>query len=1518
LLLLPLLLFAPVVVGSKTLLPVDILCTFEPYASLCASSSQPAIVPQNALLADLILENYPWKQFLVEAFQVRRLPLWDPYLFSGHPFLANGQHSALYPLSWIFFLLPIPRAFGVFTVLQLGLAGIWMYVLGRTMGTRRLAAFLAGIMFQCSGFLVVSVVHPMILAAASWLPLLLALEDLTVRQHPLMGQEHATLPWAMLGAAALGLQMLAGHAEITYFVLLVMAAFGAWRLFHVAVLTRLDRGDRSFDGAQDDGDSGARASGLIRPALYLIAMVVLGLALGAAQFIPLYEIVTDSFRQGAVTLQDVLGWAYPKRRLLTFLIPNFFGNPAHHSLRDVFSGATLRATLNAYGNPISAFDWGVKNYVEGGSYLSLLAPLLAIVAILGSALRPRQRLGRRPPLRLWPPCWVRSLTDTPRWVRSLTDTLLNWLQHPYVPFFTGLSLFSLGCIFGTPLYALVYMLPFLNQSHSPFRWIFPLTVSVGALTALGAQWVTVSRRESGMDSQWMLRSGDPRRTEGEASVAADVDTPALAGRTSAPQDQAPRGLWRVVMLDTPVNLVSLLGTVAFWSGVFLLVGLWTSRLAFIRIESLVERAFWSLALAAHAFPDHRAFYAYLFPWVQQAGLMLIAAGIVLRVSRCPIYLRLGKLPIFGGRVDRLPIWEVLAVLVLSVDLWMFGKGFNPAVDIAMFRTLLSDAPPMVDFLRQDQALWRFSTFDPHGAKTFNMNVGMFYHFQDVRGYDSLFSRQYSRYMGWIEPQTQLPYNRIAPFSQFSSLDSPLMDLLNVKYIITEVEIPLPKYKLIYTQPSQTGGTLRIYENLGVMPRAFTLPQHATLVVPDVESVGEAVQRYDPRMFVIVEASGDANFGHASGVHPRSLTEANIQPGEARAQTVTAYTPNQVVVDATLDQAGWLVLADAYAPGWKAFVRPVEHDSPSLSGDRQIPDSETSSEVEVPIVRVNGNFRGVPLQAGQWSIRFKYSPNSVKVGAFVSFLAAMSWFFLIAVWLWRHVMPDTGDESTVQRIAKNSLAPIILNLFNRAIDFARAALALRILGPANAGAYSYAVNIFLWFDIFSNFGLDAYLIREVSRHRDQAGRYLFNTTVIRLLLSVIGAPVLVGFILIRNHMVHPPLASQTMTAMALLYVGLMPGSISKGLTALFYGNEKAEYPAAVTTLSTLLTAALGTLALLLGWGIVGLAAMSVVINLITLSILGVLAARLFSLGGIPAGWLSHRLGRRSSTNGDTWRRWVKTLRDKLRPMSESWPLMLNHLMATLFFKVDIVLLEGIWGNTMVGWYSTAYKFLDALNVIPSMFTMAVFPVVSRQAREDREALVRFYRLGVKLLVAIALPLAVVTALLARELVLILGDVAYLPHSMIALQLMIWSIPIGWINSLTNYVLIALDQQRYLTRAFIIGLSFNLVGNVLFMPQYGYRASAILTVVSEMALLIPFIIGLRKQVGPLGWWHVVGKPILGALAMGAVTLALLPLGRLLALGGAVVIYPLVMWRLGLLTLEERTVLRPLLQWQMSRRD
>src|SRR5258708_4355362 len=231
LLLLPLILFAPVTLGNHTLLPADNLFAVEPWRSAAVQLGAGADpVPHNKLLDDLVLENYPWKKFILESIRTGQLPLWNPYQFAGLPFLAAGQSSALYPFAIIYYVVPLARAYGLFVVSQFFLAGLLTYIFLRVLGLRRPSAVFGAIVYELSLFMVVSVVFPMIVAAAAWLPLVLTAIELAVRQHPALGRRPATLPWVVLGASAIGVPILAGHVEITYYTLIVACPHSASRL----------------------------------------------------------------------------------------------------------------------------------------------------------------------------------------------------------------------------------------------------------------------------------------------------------------------------------------------------------------------------------------------------------------------------------------------------------------------------------------------------------------------------------------------------------------------------------------------------------------------------------------------------------------------------------------------------------------------------------------------------------------------------------------------------------------------------------------------------------------------------------------------------------------------------------------------------------------------------------------------------------------------------------------------------------------------------------------------------------------------------------------------------------------------------------------------------------------------------------------------------------------------------------------------------------------------------------------
>ncbi|MCB9116391.1 MAG: flippase [Caldilineaceae bacterium] len=870
-------------------------------------------------------------------------------------------------------------------------------------------------------------------------------------------------------------------------------------------------------------------------------------------------------------------------------------------------------------------------------------------------------------------------------------------------------------------------------------------------------------------------------------------------------------------------------------------------------------------LAQMAFDGGRMFWSYQAANLAHFGVMSLLAGMLVwwgtrgegkrgRGGEGESTISNRQSPI-SQTPNRLIALSLISLTVL--DLFLAHGTFNPASDPALAPLSEQGVPPAVRFINEREGgdathpgatgqPWRFTTFNVPGEKTFNANVGMYYGWHDVRGYDSIIPRQYVDFMNRIQPQeNELLYNRIAPiYAQqggdvYAALDNPLLDLLNVKYLLSEHAVPNPTWQEIYADDA-----LRVYENREVMPRALIVPE--ARVVPTEE---QPLTTADLRSIVFIEEQpGDA----------AALVPASPQLREAR---ISRYTANDVFVDVNLSDRGWLLLGDAYFPGWKAYIRPFGADE--------------SQETELTIYRANSAFRAVYLpDDGQWTVRFVYSPMSFKVGLYVSFLAMMTLLMLLLYWLWgRYYRPEI-EEHDVKRVAKNSLVPMGLSLFNKAIDFAFAMLYVRLLGPAGTGEWYFVVAIYGFFEIISRYGLGTLMTRDVAADRNQSSRYLTNVLSLRTLLWAICVPlmglVVFGYWTVGN--IWPNLQAinaQEVQALMLLALAMLFANYADALSSMFMAFEKMEYPAGLTNGVALLKVALGAAVLLLGWGYVGLAAVSLFVNILQVI------------------WLNVLL--RSTLFKPQWK-WDWPLQRWM--FGVSGPLMINHLLATIFWRIDIWILRPLSGAAAVGLYSIGLKYLDGLNIIPSMFTMAIFPLMSRFARDASGNLHRSYIISLRLLTILSLPIAMAVTFLATPLVFLVGGAQYLnipgefhvfgqtiPYmggADLAFQVIIWSIPIGFVNSVTQYVLIAVNQQHTLTRTFILGVVFNVVGNLILIPSFGYVGAAAATIMSEVALLIPFYLIVRRHVGTVPWLRVFAAPVISVAAMGIITFALVRLG------------------------------------------
>ncbi len=259
---------------------------------------------------DVFTYFYPYWAEATRAIRAGRLPLWNPYLFMGAPFLANSQAGVLYPLNWLLWLLvPAERSVHLSIVLHLCLAASNAYLWGRTsLRMGRLGAWTAGALFALGGYLGAQAEHVNQLQGLAWMPLLLLLWD---RASNWRSNESANLQsrlsnsWLVGLAVIIGLVFLAGHTQTAFITLVGLAAYGLGPGLWRAVRWREWRP-------------------LARQTVLLASAAVLGAALAAAQLVPTWELSRLSIRAGGLPFNERVSFSlspfYFARALLPGLV----------------------------------------------------------------------------------------------------------------------------------------------------------------------------------------------------------------------------------------------------------------------------------------------------------------------------------------------------------------------------------------------------------------------------------------------------------------------------------------------------------------------------------------------------------------------------------------------------------------------------------------------------------------------------------------------------------------------------------------------------------------------------------------------------------------------------------------------------------------------------------------------------------------------------------------------------------------------------------------------------------------------------------------------------------------------------------------------------------------------------------------------------------------------------------------------------------------------------------------------
>jgi hypothetical protein len=233
-------------------------------------------------------------QFIKEQFLSGSIPLWNPYSYCGHPFIANPQTFIFYPSTLLFLALPLPWAFNIDTLLHFYLAAMGIYCFVHIITQSRSAGLAAAVVFSLSGYLMDNIYagHLPMLHTAALLPwIFYFIEKAYKSKRPI---------FLLISGLVFGLQILSGEPQNNYYTILFLTIYFFSRHFFTSRPLQL--------------------KSLLQAAMYFSLVPVIAFGVSAIQIIPSLEFM--SFSDRAHNTYDFATFmSFPPRNFFTFLVP---------------------------------------------------------------------------------------------------------------------------------------------------------------------------------------------------------------------------------------------------------------------------------------------------------------------------------------------------------------------------------------------------------------------------------------------------------------------------------------------------------------------------------------------------------------------------------------------------------------------------------------------------------------------------------------------------------------------------------------------------------------------------------------------------------------------------------------------------------------------------------------------------------------------------------------------------------------------------------------------------------------------------------------------------------------------------------------------------------------------------------------------------------------------------------------------------------------------------------------------
>lgn len=428
-----------------------------------------------------------------------------------------------------------------------------------------------------------------------------------------------------------------------------------------------------------------------------------------------------------------------------------------------------------------------------------------------------------------------------------------------------------------------------------------------------------------------------------------------------------------------------------------------------------------------------------------------------------------------------------------------------------------------------------------------------------------------------------------------------------------------------------------------------------------------------------------------------------------------------------------------------------------------------------------------------------------------------------------------ERSLTVRLATNTIVQTLGILGSAAISFFTFVAITRGLGPEAFGDFTAAM-VFLFIPVvIADIGFSAAVIREISAAPERTERAMRASLPFRAVVSAgtVGLAAVIGVAL--------PLNERTTDALLIGSIGSFLTLMTLALLPVLQAQLRMHWAVAGNMAGRLVTlgATLGALGLDLGFK-----------SIVWAQVVGIAVTFVIHLVAV-----SRTVRIRPVVDTDYWR----------NLLLGSLVIGLAIGLSQIYFRIDTVLLALLTDSEEVGLYGAAYKFIELSQFTAAAVAVSMFPPLANFVATGDSRAMPLVQKSFDVLVVGAVFLAVLMLAFPEDIITYTAGPEY-SDAAAALQILAPYVLFGFVNAGLWRVLLARNRDWTLLGMSATVLVVNVALNLVLIPEYGYKAAAAVSVVSEALILVPIVVAVHRD----GFLPNLGYARLVAVAAGAMAL------------------------------------------------